>query len=378
MKSKRFIPFLIFFLDMMSVVQPGYTTPYYSTDNILKNMIPASADIGDSVSLYCINGLKDLGIQWYRSNQTQDEEINSKPGSRFMMTSMKFQSLKSRQYPYQFCSILEPVVGEKTADCTTSVLTISNITEEDYNTTYKCKWYSQDGWRSTWKERQGKIVNSEEGTRDSFTSYYSDNPLHCASNLNISWYISHDNQTLTNIDEPEKLPEQWVSERLYKQISWHNGSLYESVLTVNDDAIRIFQDTHFYCGTGVNSTIFVKSFRKRDRDRLEDVWYKISDADRYIWKVALVLLALILSAAIMALIRAGLLKICYNHCCIKLSVLIAHQRYKQSTPQSFVYSQFVEPGSTAQPPSNVLAEELTSQSQISAVLDLDEEVNADS
>ena len=101
MKSKTFIPFIIFFLDMMSVVQPGYTTPDYSTDNILKNMIPASAAIGDSVSLYCINGLKDLGIQWYRSNQTQDEEINSKPGSRAIVTK---NSACWKRYVFIICS----------------------------------------------------------------------------------------------------------------------------------------------------------------------------------------------------------------------------------------------------------------------------------
>ena len=335
------------------------------------DMVPAWAGIGESADLYCSTGYNSdyaRYVRWSRSNNTHEETITTEAGSRFKVTDIMFQGLKLNENDWDsFCLVLKPQLGNSTDDsfmplCKTSVLTVSNVSAEDYSMTYNCYFHNNQMTRHS----SAKIFRPENETVDFVFSRGQENVAQCTANHNITWFISFDNKTLANITEPEKLlPKSWISEDLFEQIysSTRNNTFYESLIILHRN--RILQSVFLFCGTHVESAVYASSVGSMNRyPRYKDMW----DEARIVhsWRVAYAFPALFLVAGIIALKRAGFFQTVCICCCNILTVLIA--QYRQASAMSGArYNYSYQPISTA----DLRKEEVENvESESSVILDL--------
>ena len=169
-------------------------------------MVPAVAGIGETAQLFCIvNDISweiadTLEVTWYMDGKVIDPDTDP----RMTIKNSSFSS------PVWGCTFSEPPAGKVPnsghTKCTISVLTISDIKEDDYDAVINCTWIEPIPHTSRTGHMTGNILNPTKDNPVSIISTSTTDYLsykttsECASTAEISWFVSFENGNLIDVD----------------------------------------------------------------------------------------------------------------------------------------------------------------------------------
>ena len=261
-------------------------------------MIPAAAELGGTAHLYCAAG--DTA-NWGRTLPNVTWHVNSTSADSIKPDDKRYQ-IKEIEFwkpdtdihglPRQrtSCPFTEPPDGMFSNPyqpdgfayyCKTSVLTVSGVTAEDYDTTFFCSWYQETRTEfvNTSHYMTGRIVKPEKvvpvavsSVNSSFNNGILTDGAQCVSNSKINWYVSLQNRTLTDNNEPQNMPQPWVTENLYRFNSWKSGDLYESIF--HRDEKKLLTARYVYCGASNLTATYVGQYQHKLYQGTQDQDYQ--------------------------------------------------------------------------------------------------------
>ena len=119
----------------------------------------------------------------------------------------------------------------------------------------------------------------------------------CASTAEISWFVSFENGSLIDVDSSKDQISDWLPENFYQYSSWQNGSLHESIMTIDFTGF-LKKNVTLSCGSNTNSTLTIGTYTGPIRSRQYDMEVTMSERDA--WKVVFAVPLLVLVALFVA------------------------------------------------------------------------------